>query len=102
MCSFSGNLGFKRISFGIQDFDPKVQAAVNRIQPEAMLFEAMDWMREAGFESVNVDLIYGLPYQSLATFRDTIEKTLRPRPRPCCCLQLCLCALDEAHPEKAH
>lgn len=77
---FLWNLGFKRISFGIQDFDPKVQAAVNRIQPEAMLFEAMDWLREAGFESVNVDLIYGLPYQSLATFRDTIEKTLRLDP----------------------
>jgi oxygen-independent coproporphyrinogen-3 oxidase len=77
---FLKNLGFKRISFGIQDFDPRVQEAVNRIQPEAMLFEAMGWLRDAGFESFNVDLIYGLPYQSLATFRDTIEKTIRLDP----------------------
>jgi oxygen-independent coproporphyrinogen-3 oxidase len=69
-------IGFNRISFGIQDFNPQVQAAINRIQPEEMLFQGMDWMREAGFESVNVDLIYGLPYQTLATFRDTIRKTI--------------------------
>ncbi|MBD2311304.1 oxygen-independent coproporphyrinogen III oxidase [Desertifilum sp. FACHB-1129] len=74
------DLGFNRISFGIQDFDPRVQAAVNRIQPEEMLFEAMGWIREAGFESVNVDLIYGLPYQSLETFKNTIHKTLKLEP----------------------
>jgi oxygen-independent coproporphyrinogen-3 oxidase len=45
-----------------------------------MLFDAMGWLRQAGFESVNVDLIYGLPYQTLATFRDTIDKTLRLDP----------------------
>ncbi len=73
-------LGFNRISFGIQDFNHKVQAAVNRIQPEAMLFQAMEWIREAGFESVNVDLIYGLPYQTLETFRETIEKTIQLDP----------------------
>jgi oxygen-independent coproporphyrinogen III oxidase len=77
---FLKDLGFKRVSFGLQDFNLKVQAAVNRIQPEAMLFDAMDWLREVGFESVNVDLIYGLPYQTLATFQDTIEKTLRLDP----------------------
>lgn len=77
---FLKNLGFKRVSFGLQDFDFKVQAAVNRIQPEDMLFNAMDWLREAGFESVNVDLIYGLPYQTLATFQNTIEKTLNLDP----------------------
>lgn len=73
---FLKDLGFKRVSFGLQDFDSKVQAAINRIQPEAMLFNAMGWLREAGFESINVDLIYGLPYQTLATFHDTLEKTL--------------------------
>ncbi|MFB2938758.1 oxygen-independent coproporphyrinogen III oxidase [Aerosakkonemataceae cyanobacterium BLCC-F154] len=77
---FLRDLGFKRISFGIQDFNPTVQAAVNRIQPEAMLFEAMGWIREAGFESVNVDLIYGLPYQNLETFTDTIRKTIKLDP----------------------
>jgi len=77
---FLKDLGFKRVSFGLQDFNLKVQTAVNRIQPEAMLFDAMGWLRQAGFESVNVDLIYGLPYQTLATFRDTIDKTLRLDP----------------------
>lgn len=70
------NLGFNRISFGIQDFNPQVQEAVNRIQPETMLFEGMQWMREVGFEGVNVDLIYGLPYQTLETFHETLEKTI--------------------------
>lgn len=73
-------IGFNRISFGIQDFNPKVQEAINRIQPEAMLFNVMEWMREANFESVNVDLIYGLPFQTLDTFRQTIHKTLELNP----------------------
>lgn len=77
---FLRQLGFNRISFGIQDFDPQVQIAINRIQPEAMLFEAMAWIREAGFESVNVDLIYGLPFQTLETFRQTLHKTLKLDP----------------------
>lgn len=74
------SLGFNRISFGIQDFNPQVQAAINRIQPEEMLFEVMDSIRSAGFESVNVDLIYGLPYQTLNTFKDTIRKTIEFNP----------------------
>jgi oxygen-independent coproporphyrinogen-3 oxidase len=77
---FLRQLGFNRISFGIQDFNPKVQEAVNRVQPEALLFNVMNWIREAGFESVNVDLIYGLPYQTLQTFRDTIQKTIQLDP----------------------
>lgn len=77
---FLRQLGFNRISFGIQDFNPQVQAAVNRVQPEEMLFDVMRWIREAGFESVNVDLIYGLPFQTLATFEDTVQKTLQLNP----------------------
>ncbi len=77
---FLRGLGFNRISFGIQDFNPRVQEAVNRIQPEAMLFDGMNWMREADFDSVNVDLIYGLPYQTLDTFRETILKTIQLNP----------------------
>ncbi len=77
---FLRQLGFNRISFGIQDFNPQVQAAVNRVQPEAMLFEVMAWIRSAGFASVNVDLIYGLPYQTLTTFQDTMQKTLQLNP----------------------
>lgn len=77
---FLRQLGFNRISFGIQDFNHSVQVAVNRVQPEAMLFDVMSWIREAGFESVNVDLIYGLPFQTLDTFRETVEKTLQLNP----------------------
>ncbi len=73
-------MGFNRISFGIQDFNPTVQAAINRVQPESMLFEVMAWMREAAFESINVDLIYGLPHQTLASFRETIHKTMQLDP----------------------
>ena len=70
------DIGFNRISFGIQDFHQEVQKAVNRIQPESLLFEVMSWIKEAKFDSVNVDLIYGLPYQTLATFRETLHKTM--------------------------
>ncbi len=73
-------IGFNRVSFGIQDFNPKVQQAVNRIQPEEMIFNVMEWIREAGFESVNIDLIYGLPYQTLETFSETIEKVIKLNP----------------------
>jgi oxygen-independent coproporphyrinogen-3 oxidase len=73
-------IGFNRVSFGIQDFNPKVQQAVNRIQPEEMIFDVMEWIREAGFESVNIDLIYGLPYQTLETFSETIEKVIKLNP----------------------
>ena len=77
---FLRELGFNRLSFGIQDFNPKVQEAVNRIQPEDMIFNVMKWARDAGFESVNIDLIYGLPYQTLETFTDTVEKTIKLNP----------------------
>ena len=77
---FLKKMGFNRISFGIQDFNPQVQEAVNRVQPEALLFDVMEWIKEAGFESVNVDLIYGLPYQTLSSFKETIQKTIKLDP----------------------
>lgn len=73
-------IGFNPISFGIQDFNPKVQEAINRAQPEELLFNVMDWIRVSDFESVNVDLIYGLPYQTVETFTETIQKTIRLNP----------------------
>ncbi|MBV6621964.1 MAG: oxygen-independent coproporphyrinogen III oxidase [Rivularia sp. (in: Bacteria)] len=73
---FLREIGFNRISFGIQDFNYQVQVAVNRVQPEEMLFNVMDWIREAGFTSVNVDLIYGLPFQNLHGFWKTVKKTI--------------------------
>ncbi|MGE5656643.1 MAG: oxygen-independent coproporphyrinogen III oxidase [Actinomycetota bacterium] len=73
-------LGFNRISFGIQDFNPQVQEAINRVQPETLLFEVMEWVRQAGFESVNVDLIYGLPFQTKQSFQETVRKTIKLDP----------------------
>jgi oxygen-independent coproporphyrinogen-3 oxidase len=64
--------GFNRISMGVQDFDPAVQQAVHRIQPADMTAELARQARKLGFESVNFDLIYGLPYQT----RDSFERTL--------------------------
>ncbi len=65
--------GFNRISFGVQDFDPKVQEAVHRIQPFDVTKHAIDIARAAGIKSVNVDLIYGLPYQTFETFKKTLH-----------------------------
>lgn len=71
-----GRLGFNRMSVGIQDFDPKVQAAVNRIQNYEETKEVIDAAREAGFKSVSVDLIYGLPYQTSESIKTTIDTVL--------------------------
>ncbi len=68
--------GFNRVSFGQQDFDEKVQTAVHRIQPYDITKDAVDLARKYGIESINVDLIYGLPYQSFETFKKTLELTL--------------------------
>ena len=65
--------GINRISMGVQDFNPKVQKAVNRIQPEDMTRQVVDWVRELKFDSVNLDLIYGLPFQTLEEFSKTVD-----------------------------
>jgi len=65
--------GFNRVSFGIQDFDEKVQIAVHRVQPYDITKTAMELARKYNMVSVNVDLIYGLPYQSLETFKKTLD-----------------------------
>ncbi|MCL5267617.1 MAG: oxygen-independent coproporphyrinogen III oxidase [Bacteroidetes bacterium] len=72
--------GFNRISMGVQDFDPKVQEAVNRIQPEEITRDAVDWSRKLGFKSVNLDMIYGLPYQTLESFEDSLRKVVAISP----------------------
>ncbi|MFN9677124.1 MAG: oxygen-independent coproporphyrinogen III oxidase [Betaproteobacteria bacterium] len=71
-----GELGFNRISVGVQDFDPQVQKAVNRIQSFEMTQATIEAARKADFKSVNLDLIYGLPKQSRATFARTLDKVL--------------------------
>jgi oxygen-independent coproporphyrinogen-3 oxidase len=68
-----GALGFNRASFGVQEFDPKVQKAINRIQPPDMVARSVDALRNAGVEGINFDLIYGLPHQSVATLLETIR-----------------------------
>jgi oxygen-independent coproporphyrinogen-3 oxidase len=73
-------LGCNRASMGVQDFDPVVQEAIHRIQPRAMTQQALDWMRELGFGSVNFDLIYGLPHQTLDSYRATLDAVLEMQP----------------------
>ncbi|WP_257404719.1 oxygen-independent coproporphyrinogen III oxidase [Campylobacter lari] len=72
--------GFNRISFGVQDFDEKVQKEIHRIQPFDLTKNAVDMVRKKGINSVNMDLIYGLPYQSLESFKQTLEKALLINP----------------------
>ena len=72
--------GFNRCSMGVQDFDPEVQKAVNRIQPESITRAGVDWARELGFTSINLDLMYGLPYQKIDTFSDTLKRIIEINP----------------------
>lgn len=74
------SLGFNRISLGVQDFDPVVQKQVNREQPLEQTRNVTDMARELGYNSVNYDLIYGLPRQTPETFRTTVEQTVELRP----------------------
>ena len=73
-------LGFNRLSFGVQDFDPAVQRAVHRIQPEEQVSDLIKEARQLGFDSVNVDLIYGLPKQTPESFARTLEQVSHLRP----------------------
>ncbi|MDQ3373516.1 MAG: oxygen-independent coproporphyrinogen III oxidase [Acidobacteriota bacterium] len=69
-------IGFNRTSFGVQDFNLQVQEAINRVQSEEITRQTVEWARELGFKSVNLDLIYGLPYQTLNSFAETVEKII--------------------------
>jgi oxygen-independent coproporphyrinogen III oxidase len=73
-------LGFNRLSAGVQDFDPKVQEAIHRVQSEEQTRAVVDEARAAGFGSINIDLIYGLPYQTLEGFDRTLDRILDIRP----------------------
>jgi oxygen-independent coproporphyrinogen-3 oxidase len=73
-------LGFNRVSFGVQDFDPDVQRAINRVQSETQIAAVIDAARIAGFASVSVDLIYGLPRQTVETFHSTLDRVAELRP----------------------
>jgi oxygen-independent coproporphyrinogen-3 oxidase len=73
-------IGFNRASLGVQDFEPKVQEAIHRIQPRDMTQQVLDWARELGFGSVNFDLIYGLPHQTIGSFKRTLDAVLEMEP----------------------
>ncbi len=73
-------LGFNRMSLGVQDFDPRVQTAVNRIQTEAETMAVLDAARAEGFRSISIDLIYGLPYQTPESFARTLERIIAVDP----------------------
>jgi oxygen-independent coproporphyrinogen-3 oxidase len=73
-------LGFNRLSLGIQDFHPEVQKAIHRIQPFEMTRDLIAYARALGFDSINVDLIYGLPYQTADRFRASVEQVLTLAP----------------------
>ncbi len=72
--------GVNRVSLGIQDFDPEVQKAINRVQPFDMVAAVMGWLREAGIESINFDLIYGLPRQTVASIKQSLEQSISLEP----------------------
>ena len=74
------DVGFNRASLGVQDFDPAVQQAVHRIQPREMTEQVLGWVRELGFTSVNFDLIYGLPHQTVESFNRTLDTVLELKP----------------------
>ena len=68
--------GFNRVSMGVQDLDEKVQKAVNRVQSEALIQQVYGWLREAGFSSINIDLMVGLPHQTVESFSLTLDKMI--------------------------
>ncbi len=72
--------GFNRVSMGVQDFNKKTQIAVNRIQPEEITIRVLDWARELDFISVNIDLMYGLPFQTKKTFAETLDRIIEISP----------------------
>jgi oxygen-independent coproporphyrinogen-3 oxidase len=74
------DLGFRRVSFGMQDSDPEVQRVINRFQPQEHVIQVVKWAREIGYESVNLDLVYGLPLQDVPKMNQTITDALCLRP----------------------
>lgn len=74
------DLGFRRVSFGVQDYDPKVQLAIHRIQPFENVKKVTELARAIGYTSISHDLVFGLPFQKLSSIEDTIQKTLTLKP----------------------
>ena len=79
-CRTLRSVGFNRLSMGIQDFNPLVQRTINRIQPYEDTGRTFDYCRSLGFESINIDLIYGLPHQTSESFSETVDKIVSMKP----------------------
>ncbi len=99
MAARIGALGFTRASFGVQEFDMKVQKAINRVQPPAMVQASVEQLRAGGVSGINFDLIYGLPYQTVETLVETVKLSAGMRLTGCA-VRLCPCAVDGQ--ESAH
>lgn len=87
------DLGFNRLSFGVQDFDLRVQQAINRVQPLETTKTVMSAARAEGYKSVSVDLIYGLPHQDVESFSRTLDTLSRSRPTGFQCSAMHICRL---------
>ncbi len=74
------DLGFRRVSYGVQDYDLKVQRAINRLQPYKNVEKVTQWSREIGYKSISHDLVFGLPFQTWESMEETIKKTLELKP----------------------
>lgn len=74
------DIGCNRVSLGVQDHNPQVQLAIHRIQPRAVTEQAIEWIRRAGIRMVNIDLIYGLPFQTPASFEKTLNEVVELKP----------------------
>lgn len=74
------DLGFQRVSFGVQDVDQKVQETIHRIQPSENVAKVIGWARELGYESINIDLVYGLPFQTTSTIEQTMKEVFEWKP----------------------
>lgn len=74
------DLGFRRVSFGVQDYDPKVQKAINRIQPFENVKNVTEWAKEIGYRGISHDLVFGLPHQTWEAMEHTIRKTMELKP----------------------
>lgn len=80
MAARIGSMGFTRASFGVQEFDPKVQEAINRVQPPEMVRASVDQLRAGGVTGINFDLIYGLPFQTVESLVETVRICAEMRP----------------------
>ncbi|MCD8539296.1 MAG: radical SAM protein [Leadbetterella sp.] len=93
-------LGFRRVSFGVQDYDPAVQQAIHRVQPFENVQNVTRWAKELGYTSVSHDLVFGLPFQTLEGFTDTVRQTLSLSPDRLSPVLLCACPLDQRNRTK--